>query len=410
MMEQNAVGHLGWFTRLGVLVVAGLLAAGGPAASMQLEGSTGWFKLDTTMAKDWEVVEVPGDAEAVLLRRANAAAGSVGRYILSLQSRSSSAYDVAISEAARVLEQKRISTDILVVNYNDREDRARRAISRAEQNGFDLILSTGSEATAWLWKNYHDGRLPVVSICAKDPVALGQVKRYDVGTGTNFALTSLNLPVEVQMAYALEVMPALRNLAIIVDGGNKSAVETQAVPISVLARARGIRVLTLTLEGGSATNPLSSEAVGAELKGLVSKAVEAMRLNDIDLTKSLFLITGSTAVFEQMETINAQSSRVPVISMVPETVQAGAASAVLSIGVSFRSNAFLAAVYAANILDGRQKPGDLKIGVVTPPDIAVNFRRAREIGLKIPFNFFESANVIYDNDDNKVRPAELSSK
>ena len=135
-----------------------------------------------------------------------------------------------------------------------------------------------------------------------------------------------------------------------------------------------------------------------------------MQVNDANLVRSMFLITGSTAVFEQMASINAHAARVPVISMVPETVQSGASSAVLSIGVSFRSNAFLAASYAASILDGRERPGDLKVGVVTPPDIGINFRRAREIGLKVPFSFFESANVIYNNDDIKVRPNDVSSK
>ena len=52
----------------------------------------------------------------------------------------------------------------------------------------------------------------------------------------------------------------------------------------------------------------------------------------------------------------------------------------------------------------------MKVGVVTPPDIGINFRRAREIGLKVPFSFFESANVIYNNDDIKVRPNDVSSK
>jgi putative tryptophan/tyrosine transport system substrate-binding protein len=41
-------------------------------------------------------------------------------------------------------------------------------------------------------------------------------------------------------------------------------------------------------------------------------------------------------------------------------------------------------------------PGQLKVGVVTPPDVAVNFRIAKKIGLKIPFRFFESAAFIYD--------------
>ena len=401
-MEQNAKARANCFTKTGLLILIIALAGVVHTSFARANELPDWFKLDTNLASNWEAVEVPGATGSVLLRRRDDTAGKAVRHILSLQARASSAYDVALSEAAHVLEQKHILAEILVVNYNDNENRALAAVKQAERDGVDMIFSTGSAATAWLWKTYRGGRLPVVSICAKDPVTLGQVKSYSLGTGTNFALTSLNLPVDVQLAYALEVMPKLRNLAILVDSGNLSAIETQANPIAALARTHGIRVLNLVVD----MEPVpGAKDDTSGLKHAVSKAVETMRLNDINLENSLFLVTGSTSIFEQMETVNAHASRIPVISMVPETVRMGPASAVLSIGVSFRSNAFLAAVYAAGILDGRRQAGELKVGVVTPPDIAINFRRAREIGLKIPFGFFESANVIYDNEDKKVRPS-----
>jgi putative ABC transport system substrate-binding protein len=308
---------------------------------------------------------------------------------------------VAISQTARIFSRKLSSVDMVVMSYDNDEAQARAAVDWADHNGFDLILAMGSEATAWMWSNYR-GPLPVVSICAKDPVVLGQAKSYNEGTGTNFALTSLNLPPDVQMAFALELKPRLRNLAIIVDSQNVSAVETQAAPIADRAQARGIRVLRLNVQ--------DPNHAAEELDQLVNNAVNAMRLNDPNLDDSLFLITGSTAVFREMETINARASRVPVISMVPETVHAGTDTAVLSIGVSFRSNAHLAAIYATSILEGGVRAGDLKVGVVTPPDVAINFRRAREIGLKVPFAFFESANVIFNYADQPVKSVSGSEK
>jgi putative ABC transport system substrate-binding protein len=383
-------------------VVLAVTGAGTGRAPAQQAGERDWFHLDTTLAEGWQAVEVGGEKSSVLLRSADSVGAGARRHILSLQARASSAYDVALSEVARVLGQKRISSDILAVNYEDEGNRAASALKQAERSGFDMVLATGSEATAWLLKTYRGGRLPVVSVCAKDPVALGQAKNYTDGTGTNFALTSLNLPADVQMAYALELMPGLRNLAIIVDGQNISAMETQALPIAAQAQARGIRVLNVTVQ-----NP---GRAAEELDRLVGDAVEAMRLNDVTLESSLFLVTGSTSVFEQMGIVNARASRVPVISMVPETVHEGSTSAVLSIGVSFRSNAHLAAVYAAGILERGQRPGSLKIGVLTPPDIEINFRRAREIGLKIPFTFFESANIIYDYADKPVRTTSAADR
>jgi putative ABC transport system substrate-binding protein len=71
----------------------------------------------------------------------------------------------------------------------------------AESHNYDMILSMGSESTAWLWTNYRGGKLPVVTVCSKDPVLLGQASAYDQGSGTNFAFTSLNMPTDAQMSY-----------------------------------------------------------------------------------------------------------------------------------------------------------------------------------------------------------------
>ena len=265
----------------------------------------------------------------------------------------------------------------------------------ANEGGFELIFSMGSQSTAWLWENYRGGALPVISVCSKDPVVLGQARDYETGTGTNFAFTSLNMPIEVQMAYVLELKPNLKNLAILVNSQNISAMQTQAKPIADYARRRGIRVMNVEVE--------DPKHAGEELAYKVRDSVRTMRKNDPTLDNSVFWITGSTAVFREIRAINANSDRVPVLSVVPDVVKEGEDSAVLSIGISFQSNAHLAAIYGADVLAGRAQVGDLKVGIVSPPDIAINFLKAREIGLEVPFNFFESASFIYDYDGRIVR-------
>ena len=81
----------------------------------------------------------------------------------------------------------------------------------------------------------------------------------------------------------------------------------------------------------------------------------------------------------------------------------GLHSAVLSIGVSFESNAQVAAVFAEKVLTGKAKVSELKVGIVSPPDIAVNMQKARQIGLAIPFSWFESASYVYDYEGRPVR-------
>ena len=140
-----------------------------------------------------------------------------------------------------------------------------------------------------------------------------------------------------------------------------------------------------------------------ELAQMVPDIVRTMRKTDFDLSKSILLITGSTTVFREIHTINEKAGRVPVVSMIPEIVTAGSDTAVVAIGISFESNAHLAAIYGIDIVRGRAKAGQIKVGIVSPPDISISFLKAREIGLRVPFSFFETATFIYDYEGQPVR-------
>ena len=359
-----------------------------------------WFRFDDSVKENWKIIAdaqdplrleiVPGDGSSVSSIRIEP------RFrVMVLYPRPSSAYDVAITKILNVFSDRGIEAEFKIFNFDRTDSRGFKAIKLAEASEIDLIFTMGSESTAWLWNHYKGGKIPVVSVTSKDPVILGQANSYDRGTNTNFAFTSLNMPVSAQLAYVFELRPQLRNLAVLVDSKNVSAMETQARPIAETASAKGIRVLNLEVQ-----NP---ENARAELSALVREAVSAMRKNDVNLENSLFWITGSTSVFREIQTINSHADRVPVLSVVPEVVQEGDSSAVLSIGISFESNAHLAAIYAIKVLEGEADVGDLKVGIVSPPDIAINFRKAREIGLKIPFSFVEGANYIFDYDGQPVR-------
>lgn len=354
-----------------------------------------WFKHGKDIVSGWRVAVDPQDPNIVSVTPRWGLRDINKKKILVLYPRASSAYDTAITEILHVFEEKQIEAEFTAINFNREDTRGRAAIELAESKGYDLIISMGSESTAWLWDNYRNRKLPVVTVCSKDPVTLGQVKSYDVGSGTNFAFTSLNMPIESQMAYVMDLIPELRNLAILVDLKNVSAVETQAKPIAAYARKRGVRVFELGV-----ANP---KTVADELRSLVSDSVTSMKKNDMNLERSLFLITGSTTVFNEIRTINANSDRVPILSVVPEVVKEGDDSAVMSIGISFESNAHMAAIYASEVLAKPKSVSALKVGLVSPPDISINFRKARQIGLKMPFSFFESASTIYDYEGKPVR-------
>jgi putative tryptophan/tyrosine transport system substrate-binding protein len=353
-----------------------------------------WFKYSPSVLEKW-AIDATDNANQVELEPLRRAAAGYRKRMLLIYPRPSSAYDVAITEILNVFEDKLIDVRVTAVNFGNDNARGRAIMKLAETGNYDLIMAMGSETTAWLWDNYRGGRIPVVTVCSKDPVVLGQSPGYNKGSGNNFAFTSLNMPIDVQMAYVSDLKPKLRNIAVLVDSRNVSAIETQSKPVVDFAKSRGIRVLELSVQ-----NPANARE---ELERMVKDATAQMTRNDPDLSNSIYWVTGSTSVFREIATINANSGRAAVISVIPEIVKGGDDSAVLSIGISFESNAHLAAVYAADVIKGRAKVSELKVGVVSPPDIAISFRKVRDIGMTVPLAFFEAAGTIYDYDGNAVR-------
>jgi len=381
------------------IVAIVILAASSILSCLQMAAASttyhDWFGYDSNVSSTWKFSEVGGDPYQVTIHRKEIIRGQDNRRVFVFYPRRSSAYNTAITSILNVFDEKNINAEFTVFNFRKDAERGQKGLAIAAEWGADMIFSMGSESTAWLFKSYLGGDIPVVSVCSKDPVTLGQIDSYDQGSGTNFAFTSLNMPVKSQMTYILELKPNLINLGILVNNKNISAVETQAKPIAEYVRPLGIQVLNVGID--------DPEQAKQELADKVQRAVNKMRKSDPLLENSIFWITGSTAVFREIQTINEYSDRVPVLSLVPDVVKAGDHSAVMAIGITFDSNAQLAALYGTDVLSGRVKVGDLKVGIVSPPDISISWRKAREIGLDIPFSFFESASYVYDYEGKLVR-------
>jgi putative ABC transport system substrate-binding protein len=354
-----------------------------------------WFKLVGGAEEQWRIVPTPGNTLEVRVLAREAQRAAPAKKVLVVYPRPSSAYDIAISRILSVFAGRLLPVELTAVNFQTDDARGHAVLRQAHDGNFDLILAMGSESAAWLWDNYKGGRLPVVTVCSKDPVMLGQAAAYDRGSRTNFAFTSLNMPIDVQMAYVAELKPGLKSIAVIADAANVSAVETQMKPVADYARARGLAVLELYVRNAAKARE--------ELAVLVKDAAATMAARDPGLGSSVFWITGSTSVFREIATINAHAGGAAVLSAVPDIVRGGDESAMMSIGISFESNAQLAALYASDVLTGRSQVGQMKVGVVTPPDMSINFRKVREVGASIPLSMFAAAGTIFDYEGNLVR-------
>lgn len=352
-----------------------------------------WLKVDSDVVQAWDARETSSDRVRFTMADGAESADSSSsiaddKKVLFIFPKKSSAYDTALSTSLRVFADRGLFPEVEVVLMGKDTSKRMEVIAAAETSEVDLIFATGSSSAKFAYKNYLGGKIPVVTICAKDPVMLGQMPDYDSGSGSNMAFTSLNVPVGLQGKYLKELKPGLKNVAVLFANENKSAIKTQYEPLIKWGKENDIQVLGVGV---------SQKEAAVELSKAVPNAVAQMRSSDPSLEESIFWITGSTSVFREIATINAHSSTVPVLSVVPDVVQAGNDTAVMSIGVGFDSNAQLAAIYGINVLMGNAKAGDLPVGLVEPPDIAISFLKSRDIGMKVPFSFVERASTIYGN-------------
>ncbi|NJO21447.1 MAG: hypothetical protein HC838_17340, partial [Spirulinaceae cyanobacterium RM2_2_10] len=257
-----------------------------------------------------------------------------------------------------------------------------------------------SDSRDWLHRtdlateHFRNETVPVVGN-TKDPVILNQVAAYDQGSGTNIAYTTFSVPFKTLQTYLLQLKPDLENIAILYAEENQSAVETQVEPMVTLARELGIKARRYGVQ-----NRVNARS---ELANLIPRAVAEMRQDDPDLKNSIFFLTGSVSVYREIATINRFADKIPVIATLPDVVTEGDDSATISIGGHFRNTSYITSLYAIRVLRGEIAPGDLPIGLVTPPDVAINFRRVRAVDAQVPFTFFEAASFVYDYDGESVR-------
>lgn len=362
------------------------LLLGGAAGADEGRRIGGWFRIADSAAALWSV-ETLDPANETRVRLLPRDAPSPARRVIVIYPRQSSAYDVAVTTLLEDFAARVDPPEVVVVNFDRDAARGEEIISEAAAEGFSLGLAMGSETVEWLVARNGPPPLPFVTICAKDPVPLGQMADYTGGSGRNIAFTSLNLLVEVQVEHLLRLRPDLRAVAILTDRSNVSAVETQARPIAKALREIGVETVEVAVEG--------AETARSDLERALPSALARLREVDPSLERSLYWITGATAVFAEIETINRLAGPVPVLSVAPEVVREGEASAALAVGVSFESNARLAASYAWSVLSGDAEAGSLPVGVVSPPDIAINFLQARRSGLSVPFPLFEAASQVF---------------
>lgn len=373
-----------------LLVLAFGLAADPTAAAAR--PVLDWVVYDDATLDSYSVDTDAGDTARHVAVPRDGAEGAK-RVMLLIPSRSVEAYTLAVNTILQVFARRQVPARFDIWYYDNDETVALEALRWSYDQPVDLIMSAGSSATSFLRAHHSGHAIPAVTSASKDPIASGHLSDPS-GSGTNIAYTSINVETGTLVAYLRRLIPDLNTIGLIYSENNDSAVLTQVNPLKAAADRHGLTIIDVTVtERGSAEQ---------ELEEGLPKALERIRRLDPDFQKSILLVTGSTAAYERIAQINRHAGRLPVVSMLPDIVRAGEESALLSIGVNLTSALTLAAVYAVDVATGAARPGDLPVGTVAPPDLAINFLIADRIGVKIPFSFLESSTFVYDREGRQV--------
>jgi putative ABC transport system substrate-binding protein len=373
------------------LIVLLLGFAAGPA-SADGRPVLDWVVYDDATLNSYDVQTDTGDtARHIAVPRAGAAGAK--RVMILIPSRSVEAYTLAINTILQVFARRQVPARFDIWYYDKDEAVALEALHWSYDQPVDLIMSAGSSATSFLREKHSGHAIPAVTSASKDPIASGHLSD-PAGSGTNIAYTSINVETGTLVAYLRRLIPDLATIGLIYAENNESAILTQVNPLKAAAGKLGLNIVDITVHGRGAAEE--------ELEQALPEALDRIHRLDPGQQKSILLVTGSTSVYERIAQINRHAGRLPVVSMLPDIVRAGEESALLSIGVNMTSALTLAAVYAVDVVTGVAKPGELPVGTVSPPDLAINFLIADRIGVKIPFSFLESSTFVYDIDGRQV--------
>jgi putative ABC transport system substrate-binding protein len=215
--------------------------------------------------------------------------------------------------------------------------------------------------------------IPIVFAVAIDPVGSGLVASLPKPGGN---VTGLSLQATILAGKRLEllgeVIPKLRQLAIIFNAGNDQTV-LEMSETRTAAQSLGLEVSPLEIRGMSDIAP-AFEALNAQVD-------------------ALYVVVDQLVVANLMRILTfALAARIPMIFSTRDFVRSGG---FMSYGPSYTDMFGRAADYVDKILRGA-KPGDLPVEQPTKFELVVNLTTARALGLKLPEAFLIRADEVIE--------------
>jgi len=229
----------------------------------------------------------------------------------------------------------------------------------------DVIVTSG---TAVLAAKQATSVIPIVFAVASDPVGSGMVASLS-RPGSNVTGMSIQAPelAGKRLGLLREVLPGLRQLAILTNAGYPAAV-LEMGEVEATARTLGIEIAKLEIRRADDIAP----------------AFEALKGG----ADALYICTDPLINANRIR-INtlALAARLPTMAGFREFVEAGA---LMSYGTNFADLFRRAGDLVDKILHGT-KPADIPVEQPTKFDLVINLITAKALGLTIPHNLYQPA-------------------
>jgi putative ABC transport system substrate-binding protein len=265
---------------------------------------------------------------------------------------------------ARLRELGWIDGRTIAIEYRWSEGRNERYAEIAAEfvrMNVDVIVTVGSAVPTI---RQATGAIPIVFAVAIDPVGSGLVASLAKPGGniTGLSLQATNLAGK-RLELLRELIPRLRRLAIIFNGGND-------------------QTLLEMNETAAAARTLNLDIASLEIRQMQDIAPVFEKLNSE--ADALYVVVDQLVVtnFNRILTF-ALSTRLPMIYSTRDFVRSGG---LMSYGPSYVDLFRHAGDYVHRILQG-SKPGDMPVEQPTRFELVLNLTTARALGLRVPESF-----------------------
>jgi putative tryptophan/tyrosine transport system substrate-binding protein len=235
-----------------------------------------------------------------------------------------------------------------------------------------LLVSSGNPGTRSAQQAAHG--LPIVGI-TDDWVGGGLVASMARPGGNTTGVSTMGRELdEKRLEILLAAVPGARRLGVLFDPDQEKSGEPSLPKVERAAAARGLAVAAAPLGVPDQLDPAFA-------------ALKASGVEAVCVLASPFLYALRGRLVDRL-----RAERWPAIHQWPDVVEQGG---LLAYGPSFEEVYRHAAVLVSKVLRG-VRPADLPIEQPTVFTLAVNPRAAREIGLQLPADMMQRADLVVD--------------